>query len=252
MSGREAGIRRILVALSGAGEELGWIEAAADLAACLEAELTALFVEDVDLLRASRLPIMREMGRQSAQLRDMRSDRLERSMRAAARRLEQAMRQAAEGRTLRFSFRIVQGKPLTAVLAQAGSLDVVLFGRRAVMPTARPRPLAVVFDGSMAAATTLAVALRIGRAEGRACLALIAAADAETYRERLDQARWAIGGRGDASVQRLADAEPATLAATVNRLRVKALLLPVAYAEGDAARIDALRAGLRCDLLLVA
>ncbi|MCU0840422.1 MAG: hypothetical protein MUC79_01720 [Thiobacillaceae bacterium] len=252
MTRQDTGIRRILVALSGAGEELGWIEAAADLAVSLEAELAALFVEDVDLLRASRLPSMREMGRQSAQLRDMQSARLEQSLRAVARRFEEAMQRAAQVRTLRCSFQVVQGKPLAAVLSRAGNLDVVLVGRRAAPPAASPRPVAVLFDGSMAAAATLAVALRLAHAEGRACVVLIAAADADSYREHLEQARWAIGGRGDASVQRLADSEPGALSAAANRLRVAALLLPAAYAEGSAARIDALRAALRCDLLLVA
>lgn len=248
----DIGIRRILLALSGVGEELAWIEAAADLAASLEAELAALFVEDVDLLRASQLPITWEMGRHSAQLRQMHSARLERTLRIAAGRLEQALQRAAQRRTLRCSFQVVQGKPLNEVLARAGNLDLVLLGRHTALPSPQPRPLAVLFDGSMAAATTLAVALRIAQAEGRACLVLIAAADPETYRERMEQARWAIGGRGDASVQRLSDVEPASLAAAVNRLRPAALLLPAGYAEGGAGRIDTLRSQLRCDLLLVA
>ncbi len=252
MSSPDTVIRRILVVLSGTGEELAWIEAAADLAAAFEAELAATFVEDVDLLRASRLPSMWEMGRQTARLREMHSQRIENSLRSAARRLEQALRKAADMRTLRCSFQVVQGRPLNAVLAQAGNLDLILLGRRPAISKAGPRPVAVLYDGSMAAATTLAVALRLAHMEGRSCLVLIAAADPETYRERLDQARWAIGGREDASVQRLPDDAPAALAAAVNRLRPAALLLPAAYAEGDTARLDALRAGLRCDLLLVA
>lgn len=251
MSDPASGIRRILLALSGAGDELAWIDAAADLAAALEAELSALFVEDVDLLRASRLPSMWEMGRHSAQLRQMQADSTVRLLRAAARRSEQALHRAAEARRLRYSFRILQGKPLDTLLAQAGSLDLVLLVRRATVVTAQPRPLVVLFDGSMTAAATLAVGLRLARTSGRPCLVLVLAADVETYRERVQQAGWAVGGGAEVSMQRLIDADPAALATAVNRLRAAALVLPADYAEGDLARLDALRSRLRCDLLLV-
>lgn len=251
MSDPEAGIRRILLALSGAGEELASIDAAADLAAALEAELTALFVEDIDLLRACRLPSMWEMGRHSAQLRQMQADSTVRLLQAAARRTEQALHRAAEARSLRYSFRILQGKPLHTLLAQAASLDLVVLGRRAAVVTAQPRPMAVLFDGSMAAAATLAVGLRLARAAGRPCLVLVLAADAQTYRERVQQAGWAVGGHTEVSMQRLQDADPVSLSSVVNGLRAAALVLPVDYAEGDLARLDALRSRLRCDLLLV-
>lgn len=251
MSETESGIRRILLALSGTGEELAWIEAAAELAAALQAELSALFVEDVDLLRASRLPSMWEMGRHSAQLRMMQADSTVRHLQAAARRMEQALHRAAELHSLRYSFRILQGKPLHTLLTEAASLDLVLLGRRATVITAQPRPLAVLFDGSMAAAGTLAVGLRLARATGRACLVLVVAADAQTYREHVQQAGWAAGGSTEVSMQRLPDTEPAALAAAVNGLRAAALVLPADYAEGDIARLDALRSKLHCDLLLV-
>ncbi len=251
MSEPASGIRRILLALSGSGEELSHIDAAAELAAALEAELTALFVEDADLLRASRLPIVWEMGRQTARLRQMQLDRTARLLQAAARRSEQALHRAAEARSLRYSFRVLQGKPLHTVLAHAASLDLVMLGRQAAAITPRPRPLAVLFDGSMAAAATLAVGLRLARATGRPCQVLVAAADAQTYRERAQQAGWAVGGGTEVGMQRLQATDPEVLSSAANALRAAALVLPADYAEGDLARLDALRSRLRCDLLLV-
>ncbi len=251
MSEAGSGIRRILLALSGAADELAWIDAAAELAAAMEAELSALFVEDVDLLRASRLPGMWEMGRYSARLRQMQADSTQRWLQAAARRSEQALLRAAEARSLRFSFRILQGKPLHTLLAQAASLDLVWLGRRVLVTTARPRPLAVLFDGSLAATGTLAVGLRLARATGRPCLVLVVAADAQTYRERAQQAGWAVGGHTGVSMQRLSDTDPAVLATVVNGVRAAALVLPADALDGDLARLDALRSRLQCDLLLV-
>lgn len=251
MSDPESGIRRILLALSGAGEELARIDAAADLAAALEAELSALFVEDVDLLRASRLPSMWEMGRYSARLRLMQADSTLRLLQAAARRSEQALLRAAEARSLRYSFRVLQGKPLHTLLAQAASLDLVWLGRRAMVATAQPRPMALLFDGSMAAAATLSIGLRLARVTGRPCLVLVVAADVQTYRERVQQVGWAVGGHTGVSMQRLPDTDPAVLSTVVNGLRAAALVLPADYVEGDLARLDALLSRLRCDLLLV-
>lgn len=251
MSAPESGIRRILLALSGTAEELARIEAAAELAAALEAELSALFVEDVDLLRASRLPSMWEMGRYSAQLRLMQADSTMRQLQAAARRMEQALHRVAAARRLRYSFRVLQGKPLHTLLTEAASLDLVLLGRQAMAITTQQRPLTVLFDGSMSAAGALAVGLRLARATGRPCVVLVVAADVQTYRALAQQASWAVGGGAKVSMQRLQDTETATLSAAVNALRAAALVLPADYAEGDLARLDALRSNLRCDLLLV-
>jgi hypothetical protein len=251
MSAPDSGVRRILLALSGTGDELAWIDAAAELAAALEAELSALFVEDVDLLRACRLPSMWEMGRQSARLRQMQADSTVRLLQAAARRCEQALRRAAEARSLRYSFRVLQGKPLHTLLAQAASLDLVLLARQATPSTARLRPLTVLYDGSLSAAAALAVGLRLARASGRPCVVLVAASDAQTYRELAQQAGWAVGGCPGVDLQRLRSADPAVLSDAVNGLRAAALILPADYAEGELARLDALRSSLRCDLLLV-
>ncbi|MGQ9686247.1 MAG: universal stress protein [Thiobacillaceae bacterium] len=251
MSEPESGIRRILLALSGTGDELAAIDAAAELAAALEAELSALFVEDVDLLRASRLPSMWEMGRHSARLRLMQADSTMRLLKAAARRAEQALQRAAMARSLRYSFRILQGKPLPTLLTEAASLDLVLLGRRAMAITAHRRPLAVLFDGSMSAAGTLAVGLKLARATDRPCVVLVVAADAQTYRALAQQVGWAVGGGAEVSMQRLQDDDPADLATAVNGLRAAALALPADYTEGDLNRLGALQSRLRCDLLLV-
>lgn len=251
MSEAAAGIRRILLALSGAAEELASIDAAADLAAALGAELTALFIEDVNLLRASRLPMMWEMGRYSAQLRQVQADSMVRLLKAAARRSEQALLRAAQARSLRCSFHVLQGKPVHSLLAQAARLDLVVLGQRAVFGKGSLRPLVVLFDGSMAAAATLAVGLKLARATGRPCLVLVLAADAPTYRERLQQATWAVGEPQQVILQRLQDASPTVLSQVVNGLHAAALVLPAEYAEDDIARLDTLRTSLNCDLLLV-
>ncbi len=250
MSTLQAGVRRVLLALSGASEELAAIDAAAELAAALEAELAALFVEDVDLIRACRLPSMWEIGRLSGERRALAWERTARLLQATARRYEQALIQAAQARSLRYTFHVLQGKPLPLLLQQAANPDVVLLVRRTVHVRGRPRPVVTLFDGSMAAAAAITVALRVARATDRPCVVLIAAPDPESFRAQAQQVGWAIGSAHDVSLERLPEARPDAVAAAANRLRAAALVLP-ADSVADLNALERLRARLNSDLLLV-
>lgn len=245
-----ASVRRVLLALSGASEELAAIDTAAELAAALEAELTALFVEDVDLIRASRLPSMWEIGRLSGARRALAWERTARLLQATARRYEQALIQAAQARSLRYTFQVLQGKPLPLLLQQAANPDVVLLVRRTVPVRGRPRPVVTLFDGSMAAAAVLTVALRLAQATDRPCVVLIAAPDAESFRAQAKQVGWAIGNAQDVSLKRLPEVRPDAVAEASNRLRAAALVLPT-EAVTDLQSLKRLWARLNSDLLLV-
>ena len=63
--------RRILVALDASPHSLAALEAAAELAASLRAELIGLFVEDANLLRVAGFPFAREFGAYTAQAREI-------------------------------------------------------------------------------------------------------------------------------------------------------------------------------------
>lgn len=250
MSTVQTGIQRILLALSGAGDELAAIDAAAELAAALEAELAALFVEDVDLIRACRLPSMWEIGRLSGERRELAWERTARRLQAAARRYEQALVQAAQTRSLRYTFHVLQGKALPLLLQQAAYPDVVLLVRHAVRMRSGLRPVVTLFDGSMAAAATLTVALKVARATGRPCVVLVAAADPASFQAQAQQVGWAIGNARDVRLERLTEVQPEVVASTANRLYAAALVLP-ADAVADLPVLERLRARLHSDLLLV-
>ncbi len=251
MNGLEQGMRRVLIPLSGLQAEQAWLDAAAEVAACLDAELTALFVEDLDLLKASRLPSMREIGLFSAQPRALDGERILRLLQAAARRLQQTLERVARARGLAYSFRILQGKPLPTLLQEASSPDLVLIVRQATLRLTRRRPVAVLFDGSLAATGALSIALRLARASRRPCVVLVAAADPHSYRERVQQVGWAVGEAGEVLVQALQETRPERLVAEADRLHAALLVVPAAYIEGDSSRLMALYSRAGCDLLLV-
>ncbi|MGB7837261.1 MAG: universal stress protein, partial [Terrimicrobiaceae bacterium] len=59
-------IRRILVALDASAHSRAALEAACELALGLDAELSGLFVEDINLLRLAQLPFASEISYPSA------------------------------------------------------------------------------------------------------------------------------------------------------------------------------------------
>ncbi|MBE9506531.1 MAG: universal stress protein [Chloroflexi bacterium] len=125
----ELTIRRILVALDASRHSLAALEAAAELAASMEAELHGLFVEDVNLLRAAGAPAAREVSYPFVTAAKLDPARMERQLRAQATQARLALEAASERRQIRCSFRVVRGEVTAAVLAAALEVDLLSLGR---------------------------------------------------------------------------------------------------------------------------
>src|SRR5512134_1124767 len=93
------------------------LQAAAALAASFQAELAGLFVEDVNLLRMAALPFTRELGLASGSMRPIEITDIERGFRRHAEQTRKALEGAAVASSLRWSFQVVRGQPLSAVLS---------------------------------------------------------------------------------------------------------------------------------------
>jgi len=122
-------IRRILVALDASHHSLAALEAAADLAATLEAELLGLFVEDANLLRLAGLPVAREMRYPFIAPARLDRTRMERALRAQAEQARRALAAASERRHVAWSFRVVRGEVASEVLAAAMEADLLTLGK---------------------------------------------------------------------------------------------------------------------------
>jgi len=84
------------------------LDAVAEAAAALEADLLGLFLEDVELLHFAGLPFAREIGA-SARPRGLDVQTMERRFRVQADAARRALAAAAEGKALRWSFRVERG-----------------------------------------------------------------------------------------------------------------------------------------------
>ena len=122
-------IRRILVAIDASPQSLAALEAAAELAADLDAELVGIYVEDINLIRLAALPVVLETGEASARTRRLESSRMDRQLRSQAARAAQAMALAASRAQIRWTFTVARGSIETELLQAASEADLFILGR---------------------------------------------------------------------------------------------------------------------------
>jgi hypothetical protein len=281
-SGRQPRFRRVLVALDW-GSNRAAAETVTDLAARLQAELLALFVEDIDLLRLAQHPHVNAFGLLSASGHRLAAGQLQRTLRLNLDRSRQAIADAAARRRVKYAFEVRQGRLLAEVLGAAGSDDLVIVSwavgdggpswlARTTPPAAVARALAeakvrsvlllhpetppgdrvlVVDDDSAAARHGLAVALQVAGDGGVIDVAMLSGRldAAETLAAEIAQT--GFDGRVRVRVLALPRVGLGDVCRIAERERMALLVVGAdhALAEGEAGQ-RAL-AGIRCSVLLV-
>ncbi len=163
-------IRRILLALDASPGSLAALEAAVDLAAKIEAELSGVFVEDEDLMRMAESPYARQIVYpSSAQTATSRAS-VEREIKSQGERARETLARAAERAHIRWSFRTVRGKVTSQLLAAAGEGDVLAVGRASWHLAASGRTGSTAFTLATSAVPLLLAAQRAQL--GNVCLAV--------------------------------------------------------------------------------
>ena len=206
-------IRRILVALDASPRSLAALEAAVEFAARIEAELTGLFVEDVELLRLADSPYACEILMPSARIVPLERVGMESKLRAHSEGARIALAAAAERARVPWSFRTARGHVTSEILAALAEVDLLATaaigssrGRHlrmgatalALADSAVPvlvlsshgapfqGDLLVVCDGTAASKRRIGIAAELARAGSNRITVLIAAAD-QRGAERMQQ-----------------------------------------------------------------
>ncbi|NIC04197.1 universal stress protein [Billgrantia bachuensis] len=120
---------RVLALLDASRHSLAALAAAVELASECHAELVALYVEDIDLLRCAAFPFSCEIGAQSGLTRPLTSGSLEVCIARQLQRVRQALSGAVAGRSLRHRLEVSRGQVTTAALDMARKDDVLVLGK---------------------------------------------------------------------------------------------------------------------------
>lgn len=276
--GRRARIRSILVAVDTSTHSRAALEAAAQLAGELEAELAGLFVEDEVLLRAGRLPVTREIGFLSGETRPVDAETMERQLRAQAARARQALQTAGERAGVRWRFRTARGRVARVVLEAAEEADLVTLGVsgrsplrgpgstvRALLEAARHdllvlrrglplgRVVLAVHDGSRTGRAAVERAAVLSRRKGSRLVVLLVPDDPEDAARLEEEAERLTGELGvTAQVRRVPGVGVADLCAAVSESGGGLLVAPAPrYRGAGAADLERLLRSAGCPVVLV-
>jgi nucleotide-binding universal stress UspA family protein len=230
---------RILVALDDAEAAVGALSTAAFLASRLQAELHGLYVEDIDLLRLAGLPFARTVGHASARSQPLDFAAVERAFRQQAERMRALMEEMAERERLAWSFQVERGRLLDAMMAVAGSADLLVFCRGAA-GRGQSGPILVLLRRVEEIAPLLGVAAGLAREEGAELLLAVAS----PLREKARQ--WV---RQEAVSARFVPVEESS--GMVLAVRERARLLVIGAEDGLSGTDSRLRGEVGCPVVVV-
>lgn len=126
--GPQIRIRRILVALDASPGSTEALERAVEMAALWKAELSGLFVEDIDLLRLAAAASATRFVYPTASEEPLSMLAMESELRALAERAKRELGQAAARASVSWSFRTVRGRLPAEILLAAAQADLLSLG----------------------------------------------------------------------------------------------------------------------------
>ena len=193
-------IQRVAIALDACHQSSQALQAAAEMAACLQAELEGIFIEDINLIRLAELPFTREIRPFSMTEETVDVKRMEQELRSLARQQQQKLELVAREKGIRCSFRIRRGQIKAELMNAVTEVNVLtlcrpvhmsgMFGRETIGDTtstaAHPMQQArssvsVIFGSAQNENNALLAAARLaGRLDTDISVLLTADSDIET------------------------------------------------------------------------
>ena len=120
-------IRRVAIALDASGQSSQALQAAAELAASLQAELEGIFIEDINLIRLAELPFTREIRPASMTEQVVDLQRMEQELRSQARQQRQKLELIAREKGISCSFSTRRGHIKAELMQTAAEVDFLTF-----------------------------------------------------------------------------------------------------------------------------
>ena len=262
---------RVIVAVGPAAPDSPALTAAAQLARSGGAELAALFVEDINLLRLAELPFALEIGTSSATVRRLVASDVERALKRQAAELRRTLAEMALVVQLDWTFGMARGRPVRVLLEAASEGDLVVLASgvvrtfahaelasamrsalNAILPGTNPRrarSVAAALQPGPNALRVLAAAQQLTQASAAELVLFLAGAQDAEFFAMVDA--W-LGERGiTARVTSLPDLVPAQIAKLVADEDLNALFWAGDGVQEMAPEVEALLDAISCPLIVV-
>jgi nucleotide-binding universal stress UspA family protein len=255
-------VERVLVAVDATLRSDDALAAAVEFASAFGAPLTALFVEDVNLVRLSELPFATELDRTSGVIRPLNPHSIGRALQTEAQKLEKRLREESKKRRISISMQVVRGHYVSAVMQMARRRDIVFFDdvirqsfgapggtlhpRAREAPQIWQRPVWVLYDGSKHARRALRLAAGLSGRYDLDVVVLAAETAAEGDIEKQIK-KMPVDRRRRCAVIRLSD--EGAVAAAARKRGCAALILPREAKQSRASEV--IGSVVRCPRILV-
>jgi hypothetical protein len=118
---------RITITFAATESQPRSLEAIARLAASFSSEVSGVFIEDLEMLRAARLPFALEVCRATNRVKPADLVEIERSLKQKAVTARQLIADTAEQSGIKWNFKVVRQRTASAVLELAQGTDVIVF-----------------------------------------------------------------------------------------------------------------------------
>lgn len=264
--------QRVIVAVGSDAPDPLALSAAAQLARSAGAELAALFVEDINLLRLAELPFAFEIGPSSATARRLEVSEVERAFRHRAEELRNALAETASELEVSLTFETARGRPARVLLEAAAENDLVVLAAsslrvsaglpaatvvcdalRSVMPSksARMGPVAAVLRSAVMVPRVLSTAYGLAQRSGTDLVVFLAEQDEEPGNAISIANTWLAEHDAAADMRPLPDVAPVRIASLIADQGPAALFWAGTDEPGIAAEIETLLATVGCPLIVV-
>ena len=266
--------RRVLVALDPCEVDAADFEASARLAAGLNAELVALFVEDSDLIAAADLPVTHLIPAGCRQMAALDGAAMRRAFRVAEGRAREHLSSIAERWQLDWSFEVTEVRRAAETMARLRSEDFLTLtgaaGRRAVVSRRaaavhaerapcpvmllrregrRGQPVSVLYEGDESA---LSLGRDLARVYDSPLLVLVAGDDRAAQSEREAAARSWLAETGTPGVaQRISARTPESLGRILAEVDAGLVVVDLRATGAGALDLDALAEQTRASIVVL-
>ncbi len=246
-------INRILVALDSSTANQNVLRAGITLASRFHSRLTAVFIEDADLISAAALPFVREVVYGALSGRAIDAAGMERSIQFQTTRLRKLVASIAQQNQIEIVFDVLRGNVARMLCEVSGQTDLLIIGKNTLLPgesqkvggiirsviaSARcnlavlhygssiERPVVTSFTGSEASLHALSLAIDLAHEDHNQLIVILPASDdlkyqqlSKTIQEHLDTQRLQV------SLVRLSDNTVAQVLQIIRQFHGRMLLL---------------------------